>query len=77
MLTLFIHFLLNMETLTWPMPLCRHSCAQTLCAHVCEGRAAHVRCVHTCSGEHWLHFNPWHVPRTSNEPMRTVTCTGF
>lgn len=42
MLTLFIHFLLNMEPLTWPMPLCmcQHSCTRILCAHVCEGKAA-------------------------------------
>lgn len=67
MLTLFIHFLLNMETLAWLMPLrvYRHSCMRTPCAHVCEGSTVHTRWVHPGSGEHWLHFNPWQVSRTS------------
>lgn len=80
MSTLFTHFLFNVETLTWltPLSMCRHSCTHTPCAHMCEeGRAAHVRCAHTCLGEHWLRYNPWQVPRTSDEPTSTVTCTGF
>lgn len=44
MLTLFIHFLLNMETLAWltPLRVYRHSCMRTPCAHVCGGSAAHT-----------------------------------